>query len=128
MPNADIYRTRFFEDAGKTFLARILGPTGVYLTQAATSAIAYKVYDQTGALTASGSLTVSSVVFDSLQGANYTDNRWTVDATGFNFLCDVPASAFPAPGTYRVEITFTPVSGSAWPLVYEGPCLGLLGS
>ena len=107
--SALVTRTNGFEDAASTFLARVVGEDAALLLIANVTSISYKVYDTTdGSESATGSLTVSSVIFDTLQ----TDARWTVDTTGYNFKFLMPASAFPAGDRlYRVEFLFT-VTGS----------------
>lgn len=106
-----------WEDGGATCLARIVGLSGSNITQAVVSSIACTVYDVTGAVSIiTPSITVSSVVFDTLQ----TDSRWDVDSTGFNFAHALPATAFPTYGhVYRVEYKFAPVSGAAYYVVFE---------
>ena len=98
-------------------MGRVLGNDGAYLTQAVTSSITYLIHDITaGADIASGSLTVSSVIFDTLQ----TDGRWTEDDTGYNFGHAVQAAWFATPDhTYRVEYKFTPSSGQVFWVVFE---------
>ena len=52
---------------------------------------------------------VNDVMFDSLQTS---DDRWTVDSTGFNFAWAAPATIVPDGGkTYHVQLTITPASG-----------------
>ena len=110
-------RASIWEDSGVFLAARILGNDGAYLTQATTSSITYLVHDITaGADITSGSLTVSSVIFDALQ----TDDRWTEDTTGYNFGYAAAASSFATPDhTYRVEFKFTPTSGQVFWVVFE---------
>jgi len=105
---------------GFTILARIVGHDGAAITQSATSSITYAVYDRTSnapqtALT-TGSMTVASVVFDTLQ----TDVRWVADTTGYNFRYDAVGSIVPSPGrVYRVIVTFTPSSGQAFQAIWD---------
>lgn len=110
-------RASIWEDGGAFLAARILGNNGAYLTQATTSSITYLIYDVTaGAEITSGSLTISSVIFDTLQ----TDGRWTEDTTGYNFGYAAAASAFATPDhTYRVEFKITPTSGQVFFVVFE---------
>lgn len=93
--------------------------------------------DRSGATTpGSGSLTVASVVFDSLQ---QSDPRWTRDNAqtpdawglfGYNFATELPASLFPATSTtaaailaapkeYQADVIFTPASGQAFRVVFR---------
>ncbi len=119
-------RASIWEDGGAFLAARVLGNNGNYITQSAISSITYLVYDITaGAEVATGSLTVSSVVFDSLQ----TDGRWTEDDTGYNFGVAVSASWFSiADHTYRVEYKFTPSSGQVFWVVFELPASAIYTS
>lgn len=106
-----------WEDGGATCLARIVGLDGDNIVQADVSAIVCTVYDVTASTTIiTPTITVSAVVFDTLQ----TDDRWDVDATGFNFAHALPATAFPtAAHVYRVEYKFTPTSGAAYYVIFE---------
>jgi len=109
-----------WEDTGLTIMARLRGNTGAYILQADFSGIAASVFpikDADNPTLNAAALTVSSVVFDTLQTTS-DDPRWTADGTGFNFLYTVPASAFATPGKHRLEIVFNPSSGDDWPLVY----------
>ena len=110
-------RASIYEDGGAFLMGRILGNDGAYLTQATTSSITYLVHDITaGADITSGSLTISSVIFDTLQ----TDGRWTEDTTGYNFGHAAQASWFATPDhTYRVEYKFSPSSGQVFWVVFE---------
>lgn len=109
-----------FEDAGATILARITGHAGSPITQASLSSIAYKVFDRSGAdpdtATQTGTLTISTVVYDALQ----LDARWTVDASGYNFLHAAPAAWFPdASHRYRIEYKLTPAAGEIFWVIAE---------
>src|ERR1700680_3312199 len=76
------------EGAGVGFLGRILAD-GVAVLQAGLSTITYKVEDITApviAAIASGSLTVSAVIFNTIQ----TDSEWVQDTTGYNFKHAMP--------------------------------------
>lgn len=108
-----------WEDSGVTNLARIVGNSAVNVTQASLSSISYKVFDLNTSTTeavASGPLTISSVIFDTLQ----TDARWTADSTGYNFRHEVAASVFAtARHRYRIEYLFTPTTGQPFWAVFE---------
>jgi hypothetical protein len=99
------------EDSSCEYMARVQ-QGGTDITQAGITSISYKVFDtEDGSETATGTLTVSNVVYDSLQ----TDDRWSLDSNGYNFLHEPPASAFPEGGhTYQVEYLVTPASGQQW--------------
>ena len=85
---------------------------GVNATQSVLSAITWKAWDEqnTGVVHASGTLTVSSVVFDTLQ----TDGRWTADSTGYNFRHDITQATFTDPGRYLIEYTVTMTGGNSF--------------
>ena len=113
---------------GVTLLARIAGNAGVPITQSTLSKIQYALTDlgspigvgvKTGALT---TLTITSVVFDSLQ---QSDPRWTRDSVGspgpdglwgYNFLATLPASLFANTNMNRqhIDVKFTPVTGEVF--------------
>lgn len=115
------------EDSGHSVMDRVTGNAGVAITQSDITSIAYTVHDlKAGEETVSGgSLTVATVVFDTLQ----TDVRWTKDKLGYNFRYDIPASELPnGDRVYEFEIVFTPVSGEAFTIVREVDVLGLKGS
>ena len=104
------------EGTSPTILLRIWGHDGAGITQAGTSSIDWACYevdedaeaDETGTAIASGTLDVSSTVFDTYQ----TDARWTEDTTGYNFLFAAPATIAPTGNTlYQVQFTFTPTTG-----------------
>jgi hypothetical protein len=136
MPEATIYRGYIWEDAGCTFLARIRNTTGSYITQATLSSIAWKVFDLDSATpntaTASGTCTIASTVYDSLQTEA---DVWTKDGTGYNWKYTMAASNFPDGnnGTtlqrrYRVEFLFTPTSGEVFYHVVEPTARLIRGS
>lgn len=122
--------------SGVTLLARLRGQDGSLVTRASLSSISYSVANLTaGTVLGTGSLTVSSTVFDDLQ----TDARWTQDtanrpgpdgASGYNFAATLPASLFPAttltaaaarsaPPRIQVDIVFTPVSGEPFRVIWS---------
>ena len=118
MPDAIPIRGKVWEDSGCSLMARILGTDGDEIVQADISTITYAVHEKVAGteIIASTSLTISAVVFDTLQ----TDDRWHTDATGYNFRMDAPVTAFPTGGTtYMVEVKFTPASGAVFHVVFE---------
>ena len=120
MPGSDIISGPIWQGAPTPLIARIRSVNGSYLTQASLTAITYAVFNASGnspsTVVASGTLTISSVVYDALQ----TDARWTVDSLGYNFLAVIPGTAFPLGGTlYRVEITFTDTSSQKFRVVFQ---------
>lgn len=112
--------------SGVTMMARIRGQGGSYITQASLSSITYSIRDlSTATTTGTGSLTVSSVVFDNLQ----LDNRWTKDAIGYNFRTTFASGSFDnfdvgdsddaiayqiTRHRYQVDIRFVPASGQGF--------------
>lgn len=116
--SSKIHKLTVFEDTGFSLMARIQGTDAKDVQQADVSSIAYSVYDlsSTGSPTDTGSLTVATVIYDTLQ----TDSRWDIDTTGYNFKWDVPASHV-ADGAknYRFEIAFTPAIGEVYHAIYE---------
>lgn len=127
MATAQVFPAKLYKSAGWTALARIQLPSGANATQASLSSITFKVSDNSGSNTATGTLVIGTVIFDTLRGTTAVpDSRWTEDSTGFNFAAELPASAFPVQGNYRIEFTFTPASGAAFPLIFEGPALSRL--
>ena len=120
--------TTNWEDSDLFVMARVLAISGSVITQATISSATVKVYDTDSgnALTYSATLTVSSVVYDTLQTS---DSRWTVDATGYNFAYSVPAAAFAHGGrTYQVEIRLVPTSGGDIHVVVRSLTRNLIGS
>jgi len=126
--------------SGVTLLARIVGNGGMPITQASLSTIQYALTDfgsgsptpgspgpanpapTTGAL---ASLTISSVVFDSLQ---QNDPRWTKDsaanlgsdgAWGYNFLATLAATLFTTANRQQCVVVFTPVTGQPFRCLFQ---------
>jgi len=107
------------KNATKTFMARVLDWDGSVIAQVDISTVTYAIYvltdqapDTRTAVTGhAGSLTVSDVIFNTLQ----TDDRWTEDDTGYNFRHTPIISANEAFATagknYLVEYILTPVTG-----------------
>lgn len=122
-----VHKFKVFEDSGAVIMARITAADGTNLTQAATSSITYKVFDNRDLTTptTSGTLTVSSVIYDTLQ----TDSRWDADSTGYNFAWEVPASVFVnGDRKYIIELLVTPGSGEQFHVVFQGTTLPIYGS
>jgi hypothetical protein len=113
------------EDQSATFFDRVRGNSGALITQASFTAITYKVFDRAGTEVATGTVTIGSSVFDTLQTS---DAAWTAaggSSTGYNFKHTIPASAFANPGRYRVEYKFDPTSGDDFFLVFDHECAGI---
>lgn len=115
--SARVWESEGFEDSGFFILGRVLGDDAEPIVQADISTIELTVTDLLDdSVVTSGSLTVSDVVFDTLQ----TDARWTADETGYNFRYNAPASAVPNGGRrYRFEFKFTPNSGEVFHISHE---------
>lgn len=112
---------------GVTLLARIVGNDGELVTQASITSIAYTVWDLTTdeSVATSTSLTVATVVFDSLQ----TDAVWTKDTAdepgpddraGYNFKATIPAATITPDGDrFQIDVKFTPASGQPFVLTFQ---------
>ena len=120
MNNAPAFQANWMEDGSAEVRARICtstdnGTTGIAgegypALQANLSTITYAVYDMADptTATASGSVTIASAIYDTLQ----TNPVWT-DATGYNFLHTIGPTAFPTGGhVYQAEYKIT-YSGGA---------------
>lgn len=121
-----------FEETGGIALmgrGRTVGVDGSYFAQADFDSIVLKIFDMAdpGApINGAGgvTLTISDVIFNALQT---TDDRWTVDGDGYNFLYETSSADLPQGGRrYRFEFCLTPV-GSDDPFwaVFEVPTIGL---
>jgi len=106
-----------YEDTGVTCMSRIFGDDGTAVEQSDISSITLAVFKNTStSATYTASLTVADVIFDTLQ----TDDRWSLDSTGYNFRHAVVASVFAdGDATYRLEFKFTPASGSQYFVIFE---------
>lgn len=115
-----------WEDSGALLLARVEDWDGNLLTQAAVTAITYKVIDRDNndEVVISGSLVKGTVVFDTEQeGGNwpYSD--------GYNFKWMCPATAFLTGGhRYVAEVMVDPASGEDFPLRWILQAHNLVGS
>lgn len=112
----------------RRFMARVKDWTATAIQVADIAAVEYTVYalddDDVDAQTpVTGhegvALVVAEVVFDTLQ----TDDRWTVDTTGYNFAYTIDVSSYAAfsvrGARYLVVFTLTPVVGQAIQLAYR---------
>lgn len=109
MTNCNPPTACILEDTGVVLFARVELNSGDYITQSDFGTITYIVKEGPTTIVSSTSLTVADVVSDTLVT---NDARWTTDTTGYNFVFDVPYTAFPTQGTHRVVVTFTPSSGN----------------
>ncbi len=117
----------WLEDTSPTPAARMRAPDGTLLTQATTSSIEAKVYDEQDNLRATIAVVVADVIFDTLQTPT-DDVRWHKDTTGFNFLHRPAPSSFPEPGRYGITYTFTLTSGEVVSHKWVGRALSVRGS
>jgi hypothetical protein len=123
----DIYGTTF-KNGSATLMARIVGATGINITQADIATIRYSVYllddqnpDSRTSVTGHSQITlpVYQVVYNSLQ----TDATWTVDAVGYNFRHVLDVANYPAFAVAGrrclIEYTLTPLTGQPILLRYR---------
>lgn len=114
----EAFKEAIWEDDSPTFLARLMVDASNTLTaiqQSDLSSITYAVYYRTTEI-GSGTLTISSVVYNTLQ----TGTIWSRDSTGFNMKVSLSSNLFPTGNReYRVEFTFTLAGGSKFHLVYD---------
>lgn len=128
---AFVTQTVFEQTGGVTLMGRgrSVGVDGPYFLQSQFSAIIRKVFDMADPTTPINGedgeeLTISAVIYNALQTS---DDRWTKDGTGYNFLDVLDASHFPKGGRrYRVEYLCYPDGrDDFFPLVFEVPTVGL---
>lgn len=99
-------------------MARVVGPRNTALTRSQVSAITWAAYDlksnTSRAAIDSGTLTVNSVIYDTLQ-TTADDAAWEEDETGYNFAYQFPADLFSrsggGSGRFRLEIRGVPAAG-----------------
>lgn len=115
--------------SGVTLMARIVGNTGDLITQASISSIAYGVTDLDDDNTSitTGTQTVASVIFDSLQ---QTDNAWTVDDAdnlgedgrwSYNYkwtLAGTVVTVALSGHRFQIDVRFTPVTGEPFTIPF----------
>jgi len=109
-----------YEDSTFTLMARfeVDGSNGVQADCVSIQMKAWNAPDFDNTVL-DAALTVSSVVFDTLQ----TDGRWTRDSTGYNFLYDVADSICTEAGTlYLFEAVIETSGGSLPPMIWEVTC------
>jgi hypothetical protein len=129
------------EDGSATVLARLTGRSGSgsatgiagegnWLQQADVSTITCKVFDLNSETPTTAivepSVTVSTDVLDTPVTST---TIWTRDTTGYNFLHDLSATAFPTGGhDYRVEYKATLANGTVFHWSFEGEAASVSGS
>ncbi len=92
------------------FKAQVKNHNADAITQASLTSIAYAVVDTSdGSSVGTGTLAISTAVFDTLQ----TGEGWP-HSTGYNFEWDVAPTLTPAAAgdEYQVTITFTPTDAT----------------
>ena len=121
--STDINKASIWEDTGCVIMARVVNYDDTDIVQADLSSIAYSVFNTSLDPTDAGytvvdgqSMTISSVIFDTLQ----TDNGWSVDTTGYNFKFTFDDDVFTNGNTtYRVEVTMSQASTPDLKVVYD---------
>lgn len=109
MPVGAITDIVIMEDSTAICLARVNGLANAPIVRADVSTISVSVTDIDNSTTVIDalSITVSDAVYDTLQTTS-DDARWTKDTTGFNFLYQLPHTAFPTGDVdYAIEYLFT---------------------
>lgn len=106
---------------------RVQNVAAVDVTQASLTSITYTVKKYASQIDAEGddnatsvitstSVTISTSIFDTLQTAAPWDSD--VSPNGYNFKFTLPAASRPTEGWHRVQFTFTPATGEAYPVVW----------
>lgn len=134
-----IFAASFKEDNDSTILGRITArngsgaATGVdgegkFVQIADVSSITYEIFDLEAPTTVafSGTLTVANVILDTVVTSN---EIWTKDSIGYNFLHDLAATNFPEGNrTVLIEYTVTLTGGEKLTGEYQGPVCAKRGS
>jgi hypothetical protein len=122
--NETAHEVQWREDGSATALARLtarhgtgtatgINGEGKWVKRADLASVSYRVFNETtnAEVTAGAqSLTVADVVVDT---PVTSQEIWTQDTTGYNFLHDLPPTSFPDGGhIYRVEYKFTFANGA----------------
>ena len=109
--NARDFEARVLEDSRVAITTRVtdLDPAQTPLLQADITTLTYRVVDTaTGATTDSGSITIATDIFDTLQ----TD--WDGSSAGYNFHSIFPAAGFPEPARlYKIYVDYVLASAGA---------------
>jgi hypothetical protein len=125
---------KFSEDGSATLLGRVTARDGTgtqmasgrnLLKQADLSSISISIFDlssdtPTTAVSGPTVLTISSVIFDTLQ------TTWDVDSIGFNFKTDIASTVFSTGDhVYRAIVKWTTTGSTvAWGR-WTGPAIGV---
>jgi hypothetical protein len=117
MKPTEILVVTHWEDGDLIVMSRVKGSTGQAITPTdlGGGTVECKVFDRLtrAQIGATQNPAAVSVLFDTLQ----LDDRWSVDAEGYNFRYTVPGTLFPDGNkTYRVECRALPSVGQGYPL------------
>lgn len=111
---------KFFQNGDASFLARIEFD-GVVADKADIASITCNVYDLNSATPTVPILTPTVSVASCMHDALQLDGRWNADLLGYNFLHDMPATAFPTGAhNYDVIYKFTSSTGKIAPVIFKG--------
>lgn len=135
MPQADTIPVfHVWEKGSVLVLARITGEAAANgvatpITQATITSIALKITElPSRTVVAPPEITVSDVVFDTMQ----TDDRWTIDAVGYNFAHWIDGATYLLTPSviHRLEYTFTPSTtpGYVFPVLIDVSPRELIGT
>lgn len=122
MSIAQAYQANVMEDGDAYAMARVYkksaGHNMVVVAVADFTSITRTVYDTTDDSTVIGPTTL--VTADVILAALSTGDIWDVDSVGFNFIDQVPNTAFPNGNrTYRLLYTFTTTTSLVFHLPFN---------
>ena len=109
------------EDQPAFLMRRVYNTAGTDITQASLSNINYTIHDTSddSELVSSTALTISTVVFDTLQITAPWLNAGG-EADGYNFGAELPGTGWATPGkVVQVQVTFDPASGNDFPAIFR---------
>jgi hypothetical protein len=113
-----IIKGRVIENSPAVLLRRVTGVAGTILTSEDIDAISVKVWNSDySTLVTTLTPDKADVVYDDLQTTD--TSRWTLDSVGYNWALTMPGTAWPAAGTYAVEVKVTPTAGDAFYLLWR---------
>jgi hypothetical protein len=112
------------EDCNGSLMSYVTKAKALPITQADISSITYTITDTSTGTAVSGhdnaSLTVSDVVFDTLQTPTL-DASWEIDSTGYNFRHDIAGTGWPSasPGlVYNYDCFIVTTAGAKIPVLF----------
>lgn len=126
MPRARVWTLKGIQGVPLAAMARVRH-NGALITQAAISSVSVTIQRYNGGDTEEitpPSLTVAGTVFDALQ----TDDRWTADDTGYNFLATIAGEYFADPDEYWIVFVFNPTSGGDFVVICRATILPNMGA